>query len=201
MGDPNYRWMLFVDGENFTIRGQKVARARGITMLQGAYYLPDTFLWPPFPANQFIWTPQLTPSGGYLPNNQRPSASRCYYYTGVKGDDEKLLSVRNSLRNLGFDPQVFKKDRQDQTTKAVDISLATEILGLAYKNSFDVVCLIAGDRDYVPLVHEIKRSGKQVYVSFFQNLPDAGLSDELRLEADLFLDLTAAFCERMQMLK
>jgi hypothetical protein len=29
------RWMLFVDGENFTIRAQKFAQENGITLVEG----------------------------------------------------------------------------------------------------------------------------------------------------------------------
>jgi|SRR5215472_2124427 len=201
MSDPDYRWMLFVDGENFTIRGQKRAESDGIVIPDGPYSLRDAFLWiPETPASQFIWTSELSPSGGYLPNNHQPRALRSYYYTGVAGDEGRLTGVRNSLRRLGFDPQVFKKVNQEKHTKAVDISLATELLSLAYKDAYDVVCLIAGDQDYVPLVKEVKRSGKQVYISFFTGGSDAGLSEALRLEADLFLDLTGLFDVRRRSL-
>jgi hypothetical protein len=42
-----YRSMVFVDGENFTIRGQKFAQAHGLKLLQGRYWEPDTYLWLP----------------------------------------------------------------------------------------------------------------------------------------------------------
>lgn len=194
---PHYRWMLFVDGENFTIRGQKMAEIFQIKLAEGTLWCPDVFLWMKnTPASLFLTTSELSASGGYLPINSHLPASRCYYYTGVKGDDDKLKAVRNSLREIGFDPQVFKKDKPNQPTKAVDIALATEILSLNHQNAFDIACIIAGDRDYVPLVRAVKRTGKRVYVSFFNGYPEAGLSDELRLEADLFLDLTGLFREK-----
>jgi len=46
----------------------------------------------------------------------------------------------------------------------------------------------------------VKRSGKEVYISFFTGGPDAGLSEALRLEADLFLDLTGLFDVRRRIL-
>lgn len=194
--DPNYRWMLFVDGENFTIRGQKRNEANGLVFPSCTFSSRDAFLWiPDTPADQFIWAP-LRQTGGRLPTNHQPQSIRSYYYTGVVGDEEKQNQVRDALRSLLFDPQVFKKKSQEQHTKAVDISLATDLLSLAYKNAFDIVCLIAGDQDYVPLVQEVKRIGKQVFISFFSGSPDAGLSDSLRREADLFLDLSPVFDER-----
>jgi uncharacterized LabA/DUF88 family protein len=198
MADPNSRWMLFVDGENLTIRGQKVAEFYGLQLKEGNLWQRDAFMWlKNVPAHHFIWAPELNSSGGYKSGNERVAATRCYYYTGVKGDDGKLTEVRRALRQLGFDPQVFKKDKPNQTTKAVDISLATEILSLAHHEAFDIAVLIAGDRDYVPLLKAVKRTGKRVFVSFFAGIPEAGLSEELQLEADLFLDLTALFREKV----
>jgi hypothetical protein len=47
------RWMMFVDGENFTIRSQIFAKTRGITMEPGSYYRKDVFVWlPGVPATQ-----------------------------------------------------------------------------------------------------------------------------------------------------
>lgn len=148
MSDPYFRWMLFVDGENFTIRGQKLAEHFGFQLLEGPMHSRDAFVWPKHIApSKFLWASELTVSGGYMPVSSRPSATRCYYFTGVKGDDAKLNEVRGALRTLGFDPQVFKKDKPSQPTKAVDVSMATEILSLSHQNAFDVACLIAGDRD------------------------------------------------------
>jgi hypothetical protein len=39
------RWMLFVDGENFTIRGQEVAAANGLVLAEGGLHRRDVFLW------------------------------------------------------------------------------------------------------------------------------------------------------------
>jgi len=41
-------WMLFVDGENLTIRGQKLCAAQpGLDLIEGANYKRDCFLWFP----------------------------------------------------------------------------------------------------------------------------------------------------------
>jgi hypothetical protein len=44
---PSYQWMVFVDGENFTIRGQKLAKDNSIELKEGKYFCKDTFLWFP----------------------------------------------------------------------------------------------------------------------------------------------------------
>ena len=41
------RWMLFVDGENLTIRAQDFAETAGIKLSEPTRYLKDTFVWFP----------------------------------------------------------------------------------------------------------------------------------------------------------
>ena len=36
--DSTQRWMMFVDGENFSIRGAAVCQAEGISLEQGKFY-------------------------------------------------------------------------------------------------------------------------------------------------------------------
>jgi uncharacterized LabA/DUF88 family protein len=51
---------------------------------------------------------------------------------------------------------------------------------------------VAGDGDYVPLVDEIKRRGKNIHVAFFEG-EGLGLNPELRLRADGFRPLEQPF--------
>ena len=118
--------------------------------------------------------------------HHRCSRGRSYYYTSVQGDDEKLNATRLALRDLGFEPNVFKKVK-GTPSKGVDVSLTTDVVSLAYRGAYDVAYLIAGDGDYVPLVEEVKRAGARVVVAFFEN---HGLNNELRVVADDFVDLT-----------
>ena len=78
--DPHLRrWMLFVDGENFTIRAQKVAEANGIKLLEGEHHLRDVFVWlPGLAATQDT-------KQGYL--RLQPHATRSHYYSSVTGDE------------------------------------------------------------------------------------------------------------------
>jgi hypothetical protein len=45
---PNYpvlrKWMLFVDGENFTIRAQEVLSTAKVTTIEGKFWRKDTFI-------------------------------------------------------------------------------------------------------------------------------------------------------------
>jgi uncharacterized LabA/DUF88 family protein len=118
------------------------------------------------------------------------AAIRSYYYTATPGDDEKKLhEARTGLRTLGFQPEVFKKEKGTKS-KGVDITLAKDMLSHCFLGNYDVAVLFAGDGDYVPLVNEIKRMGKVVYVPFFEQ---HGLNDKLALAADCFFDLESEF--------
>src|SRR2546422_11749386 len=109
------RWMLFVDGENLTIRSQKLAQDNGISLKEGVDYVPDVF----------IWIPGLKPTLSIINTENTPikvqeHAVRAHYYTSVSGDDDRLNSVREALWSLGFQPQVFKKEKKEIKAKGVD---------------------------------------------------------------------------------
>jgi hypothetical protein len=182
--------MLFVDGENFTIRAQAVAQERNFSLQKGRFWMPDTFVWlPDWPATSgFGFT-------GVSATALRRLAIRAHYYTSARGDQPKVAEIKESLWSLGFTPSVFQRLSGDRKAKGVDIALTKDMLSHAFLANYDAAVLIAGDGDYVPLVDEVKRLGKLVYVIFFTD-PAAGLSDGLRLAADYFLDLTATFFER-----
>jgi uncharacterized LabA/DUF88 family protein len=94
------------------------------------------------------------------------------------------------ISKLGFNPVVFKREAGQSKAKGVDIALTKDMLSHAFRNNYQVAVLVAGDGDYVPLVEEMKRLGKLVYVWFFA---EEGLSPKLRSAADLFFDLTPTF--------
>jgi uncharacterized LabA/DUF88 family protein len=75
------------------------------------------------------------------------------------------------------------------------VAVGVPISHAAHFDNYDVACLVAGDGDYVPLVEEVKRLGKVVYVAFFRG-EGLGLSPELRLASDMFLEMDGFFAER-----
>lgn len=181
--DPHLKpWMLFVDGENFTIRGQKVAEDFGLSLRSGSHYEEDVLLW----------LPGLKPHGLMASMGEGQSqelAVRAYYYTTVQGDELRVDDVRGRLWELGFHPEVFRKPKR-RKAKGVDITLTKDMLSHAYYGNYTIAVLLAGDADYVPLVQEVKRLGKIVFVGSFL---DSGFSDELRLASDWTFDLTRPF--------
>jgi uncharacterized LabA/DUF88 family protein len=183
--DPHLRrWMMFIDGENFTIRAQKVAAAKSVGLIEGGNYMKDVFVWIPGIRGTQVLT------GGHL--KLQPDAIRSHYYTSVMGDDVKYMDVKEKLRDLGFAPQVFRKKKKEEKAKGVDIALTKDMLTNAFFNNYDVAVLIAGDGDYIPLVEEVKRFGKVIYLAFFKT---EGLNLELRLAADFHFDMEPFFTE------
>lgn len=194
---PNRRWMLFVDGENLTKRGQDVLAGADGALKAGPWWRRDVFLWmedqDPLHAFFAVHRPgsMWLMSDGPPPPPLVDRAARAYYYTSTKSDEPEWTQTRLTLREAGFEPRLFK--RVSGKSKAVDVALTTDILTLAAERQYDVAVLFAGDGDYVPVVEAVKRIGLHVVVGFFKN---NGLSDELRIAADDFVDLTEDFVDR-----
>lgn len=179
-GRPSYSWMAFVDGENFTLRGEEVASSQGISLTLDSYFERGRFLWMPVKVGT-----DLIAAGGI---ELLPKAIRSSYYTSVQGDQDDIDRVTDRLLKLRFSPNVFLKSRT-RDPKGVDIALTRDMLVHAFQDNFEVAVLMAGDGGYVPLVEEVKRLGKPVLLWFFSN----GLSPDLRRTCDEFHDLTSTF--------
>ncbi len=185
--DPHRkRWMMFVDGENLTIRAKALAAKGDVELREGEFYSPDIFVWIP----GFIATVPVPGIG----LNVQARAIRSYYYTSLKGDNPKVSSVEEALWRLDFQPEVFKKNKPKEKAKGVDITLTKDVLSHAFLDNYDIAVLVPGDGDYVPLVNEVKRLGKQVCVAFFG--PEFGLNRDLKLASDNFANIEREFLLR-----
>ena len=60
-----------------------------------------------------------------------------YYYTSVHGNDVKRNDIEQRLWAIGFEPRVFKKQR-DRKSKGVDISLTRDAMCHAFDDHFDL---------------------------------------------------------------
>lgn len=178
----NTRVMIFVDGENLSIRFKSFIDSEKLEKLETHIgYEEDVYVWSPF----------LN-----LSNHSVCAIVRIFYYTSLKGDDDKLTMVFDALKALGVtDPKVFKK-KPNNKTKRVDITLATNMLSHAYNNNFDIAVLVAGDEDYIPLVQELKHCGKQISLWFLED----GLSKALKRECDHFFDMKKIFLTKGDLL-
>lgn len=190
----NRSWTLFVDGENFTIRGQKVLRDAGVPPTEVDAWRRESFLWLPGqePTHAFFspWPrPRFSSDTSPRPPTA-PSATRAYYYTSMVYAEDDWTRMRLTIRDYGFEPKLFRRLKGGRS-KAVDLALATDVLTLAGEGHYEVAVIFAGDGDYVPVVEAVKRLGRHVVVGFFEGAQN-GLSDELRIAADDFVDLGPA---------
>jgi uncharacterized LabA/DUF88 family protein len=122
---------------------------------------------------------------------------RVTYYTYVVGDDAKVRSVREYIRQLNFmkhdasllpnflTPCVFKKESRERKAKGVDIQICVDILIHVYRHNTDAILLLSGDGDYEPLIDEVLRNGVQVFLSAFSK----GLNPRLRDKVDQLYEL------------
>jgi uncharacterized LabA/DUF88 family protein len=184
------RFMIFVDGENLTIRVQDWAASLGLELEEGPLYKRDTFVWIP-PHLGHSSRPDLT-----LWHDEWVGGSpvRSFYYTSVFGSHDLVEDVKAALWLIGFQPEVFKKIRRESKAKGVDIALTKDMLSHAFLGNYEVAILVAGDGDYIPLVEEVKRRGKRVHVAFI----DASMSPNLKLASDRFFDLSGVFRSWLQ---
>ena len=181
------RWMLFVDGENLTIRGQALAAEHGVVLPEGSWFRRDVFLW----LHSYPHATQgLHPLLGHVGVQDR--AVRAFYYTSVHGDTDAVLQTQEALWNLGFTPEVFKKGSRNAKAKGVDIALTKDLLSNAFLENYDVAVVITGDADYRPVITEVKRLGKSVCLMALVGA-GAKVSRELRLSADYFIEMNNAF--------
>jgi uncharacterized LabA/DUF88 family protein len=131
------------------------------------------------------------PSGFVGTNNRlRDAAVRAYYYTSLVGDDAFIWDVKLQLRACKFSPEGFKRDSRHAKAKGVDIALTKDMLSHAFRDNYKIAVLVAGEGDYLPVVQEVQRLGKLVFLLFFEN---EGLNPKLKLAADNFCDFTPYF--------
>jgi hypothetical protein len=123
------RWMLFVDGENLTIRAQEYANRIGIELEPGTFFMKDVFVWLADQRTDYF-------RRHFVEWHLESPVVRSYYYTSLIGDDVKLQEVLR-LRHIGFDPQVFKKTTGQMKSKGVDISLTKDMLSHAFLDHYE----------------------------------------------------------------
>lgn len=67
--------------------------------------------------------------------------------------------------------------------KQVDVRIAVDMVGMAYRDEYDVAYLLSADGDFVPAVREVQRQGKRVFAAS----PSKG--HQLGNVVDAFVDL------------
>jgi uncharacterized LabA/DUF88 family protein len=122
---------------------------------------------------------------------------RAFYYTAVvEGDD--FTSIRPLIDWLDYNGYTVVTKRAKEFIDAggrrkvkgnMDIELAVDAMELADK--VDEIILFSGDGDFRSLVQAVQRRGVRVTVISTLACQPPMIADELRRQADAFIDLTA----------
>jgi uncharacterized LabA/DUF88 family protein len=125
----------------------------------------------------------------------RGNLVRAFYYTALI-EDQEYSSIRPLLDWLDYNGYTVVtkpvKEFTDSTGRRkvkgnMDIELAVDAMELA--SHVDQIVLFSGDGDFRPLVEAIQRRGVRVTVVSTISTQPPMVADELRRQADVFLDL------------
>lgn len=174
---PYRRMMIFVDGENIAQRFETLVEA-------GRTPRADTF----HRSKALAWHPSYT----HLATIGHHDVIRATIYASLVGSDDDRRKLHRELRQLTFAnnqvgrlpnnlaAEVFARDKKTQRSKGVDIKLTVDALAHGTAGNFDTALILTGDGDFVPLVEQLQRAGKQVYIAAFSS----GFSERLQAMAD-----------------
>src|SRR5436190_19432361 len=122
---------------------------------------------------------------------------RAYYYTALI-EDQEYSSIRPLIDWLDYNGyKVITKPAKEFTDSLgrrkikgnMDIELTIDALGLA--DVVDDYVIFSGDGDFRTLVEALQRRGRKVSVVSTMTSQPPMISDELRRQADHFIDLTS----------
>jgi uncharacterized LabA/DUF88 family protein len=126
----------------------------------------------------------------------RGNLLRAFYYTALI-EDQEYSSIRPLLDWLDYNGYTVvtkpAKEFTDSTGRRkikgnMDLELAIDVMELA--DHIDHVVLFSGDGDFRPLVESVQRKGVRVTVVSTIATQPPMIADELRRQADIFLDLS-----------
>ncbi|MBZ9935426.1 NYN domain-containing protein [Mesorhizobium sp. BR1-1-16] len=128
--------------------------------------------------------------------NGKGNLIRAYYYTALS-EDQEYSSIRPLIDWLDYNGYsvVTKptKEFYDATGRRkikgnMDIELAVDVMELA--DHIDHIILFSGDGDFRSLVEAVQRKGRKVSVISTLATQPPMIADELRRQADHFIDIT-----------
>ncbi|MGB0086229.1 MAG: NYN domain-containing protein [Rhodomicrobiaceae bacterium] len=120
---------------------------------------------------------------------------RALYYTAL-AEDQEYSSIRPLIDWLDYNGYTMVTKPTKEFTDAsgrrkikgnMDIELTVDAMELA--EHLDHVVLFSGDGDFRTLVEALQQKGKRVSVVSTMNTQPPMVSDELRRQADIFVDL------------
>jgi len=128
---------------------------------------------------------------------------RAYYYTALV-EDQEYSSIRPLIDWLDYNGyKVVTKPAKEFTDSTgrrkikgnMDIELTIDAMELAVGESVDHFVLFSGDGDFRTLVDALQRRGRKVSVVSTMASQPPMISDDLRRQADHFIDLATLRAE------
>jgi uncharacterized LabA/DUF88 family protein len=112
---------------------------------------------------------------------------RPYYYGSTAGYQPQD-SFHERLMDMGYETRILplRKEGEGMVEKGVDVWLAVDMVNFAARGQYDIAVLVSGDSDYLPACRVVKDWGKNLFLVTFER----SCAQELRLVADMFVDLT-----------
>jgi uncharacterized LabA/DUF88 family protein len=120
---------------------------------------------------------------------------RAYYYTALV-EDQEYSSIRPLIDWLDYNGYAVVTKPAKEFTDAsgrrkikgnMDIELTVDAIEMSAH--YDHMVLFSGDGDFTALAAALQRRGKRVTVVSTMTTPTPMISDELRRQADFFMDL------------
>jgi uncharacterized LabA/DUF88 family protein len=120
---------------------------------------------------------------------------RAYYYTAMV-EDQEYSSIRPLIDWLDYNgftvitkpaKEFFDAAGRRKVKGNMDIELCVDALDMSAH--YDHMVLFSGDGDFTALVAALQRRGKRVTVVSTLSTPTPMIADDLRRQADFFLDI------------
>lgn len=186
------RTIGFVDGENLVMRYQAMIEAGAVPKKDVSYE-----------RDCFVWHDVITRWSMF-------DFIRINYYTSTTGDSVRVEKVKDVISDVEYSycythdteapdgtanlvPQVFHKPRKNIKARNVDLQISIDVLRAAHLPTVDVILLLSGDGDYIPLIQEAARWGKEIWLGAFSS----GLHPKLKHHVDVFQCLDEVFFESL----
>lgn len=89
-------------------------------------------------------------------------------------DHQKFLTELEKISNFKVVLCTLRKYKKEDGTfsyevKGDDVHLANDVLVGAYENLYDVMVLVSGDEDFIPIINTLKRLNKKTENAFFKD--------------------------------
>lgn len=126
----------------------------------------------------------------------RGNLTRALYYTAILEDQESYSALRPLIDWLGYNgyavvtkatKEFYDANGRRKIKGNMDIELAVDAMELA--EHVDHIVLFSGDGDFRRLVEAVQRRGVRVTVVSTISTKPPMVADELRRQADVFVDL------------